>query len=128
MKNIPRKRTRNRLYVYFLEDMLVSIEKILDYIRQHDAKSFMEDSITQDAVIRNFEIIGEAANNLPNRVKRKYPNIPWEQMYRFRNYLAHEYFGTDLRIVWRIARHQIDEFVEELKLIIDVEREREKLL
>ena len=122
-----RKRTKNRLYVYFLEDILDSIKKIRRYIKGYDAKSFMKDSFVQDAVIRNFEIIGEASNNLPFRVKKQYPNIPWEQMYLFRNYLAHEYFGADLNIVWRIARHQIDEYIPELEHIIEIEKEREAL-
>jgi len=54
-------------------------------------------------VIRNFEIIGEASKNIPNHIKENYKHIPWDEMYRLRNRISHEYFGIDYEILWAIA-------------------------
>jgi uncharacterized protein with HEPN domain len=79
----------------YLEDIQLSISRISEYIADLDFVSFKRDYKTVDAVIRNFEIIGEASKNLPDFVKEKYPNIPWREMYYFRNKVSHEYFGID---------------------------------
>ena len=72
-----------------------------------------------DAVIRNFEIIGEAAKRLDEQLKQRYPDIPWEEMYYLRNRVSHEYFGVDYEIIWDVAANylpknklQIDEIIE----------------
>ncbi|MCY7421650.1 MAG: DUF86 domain-containing protein [Chitinophagaceae bacterium] len=53
--------------------------------------------------MRNLEIIGEASKNLPQSLKDKYPQVPWEEMYRLRNRISHEYFGIDYEIIWDIS-------------------------
>jgi len=60
-----------------------------------------------DAVTRNFEIIGEAANNVPKAVKEQYPALPWRQMYGLRNFTAHEYHLIDPSILWEIAKDHL---------------------
>ena len=60
-----------------------------------------------DAVIRNFEIIGEAAKNIPDFIKEKYYEIPWEEMYLLRNKVTHEYFGVDYEIIWDVASNYL---------------------
>lgn len=62
-----------------------------------------------DAVIRNLEIIGEAARNLSDEVKMKYPEVPWKNMIGLRNVLIHEYFGIDESIVWEVATRNLKE-------------------
>ena len=62
-----------------------------------------------DAVIRNLEIIGEAAKNIPMRIRDKYPEVPWKRMIGLRNIVVHEYFGIDTHIIWRIAIYNIPE-------------------
>jgi uncharacterized protein with HEPN domain len=63
-------------------------------------EAFVQDRMRYSAVIREFEIIGEAVGKLPEELKGEYPEIPWQDIKDFRNLLAHEYFGVDLEIVW----------------------------
>jgi uncharacterized protein with HEPN domain len=62
-----------------------------------------------DAVIRNLEIIGEAAKNLPQDIKDKYPDVPWKRMIGLRNIAVHEYFGVDLSIIWEVVTKNLPE-------------------
>jgi uncharacterized protein with HEPN domain len=87
----------------YLEDIQTSMNRIAEYIDGLDFISFKKDYKTVDAVIRNFEIIGEASRNLPDFIKQKKPNIPWQEMYYLRNKVSHEYFGVDYEIIWDVA-------------------------
>lgn len=91
----------------YLDDLLLAMNRIGEYI---DGLSFVEfkmDYKTVDAVIRNFEIIGEAAKNLPKEIKHKYSEVPWAEMYLLRNKVSHEYFGIDYEIIWDIASNHL---------------------
>jgi uncharacterized protein with HEPN domain len=90
-----------------VEDILESIEKIESYTKNVDSIEFVKDSRTFDAVIRNFEIIGEAAHHVPEDIKLKHPEIPWQILKDFRNKVAHEYFGVDTDIVWRTIQQSL---------------------
>jgi uncharacterized protein with HEPN domain len=79
----------------YLEDIVLSMQRVQEYIAELDFHHFKRDYKTVDAVIRNFEIIGEASRNLPQIIKDKYTHVPWEEMYRLRNRISHEYFGID---------------------------------
>lgn len=68
----------------------------INLFKTHDYK-------TVDAVIRNFEIIGEASRSLDEGIKSKYPEVPWREMYYLRNRVSHEYFGIDYEIIWDVA-------------------------
>ena len=72
-----------------------------------DFESFRSDTKTFDAVVRNFEIIGEAAAHMPEEIVAEHPEIPWQDMRDMRNVLAHEYFGIDSEIVWEIATKKL---------------------
>src|ERR1700733_7376717 len=85
-----------------LADIVESANKILTYTEGLSFEKFLTDDKTIDAVIRNFEIIGEAANRLPEEIKDQYPNIDWNRIRGFRNRIVHDYMGTDYRIVWLI--------------------------
>jgi uncharacterized protein with HEPN domain len=82
-----------------VEDIIDSANKILDYTSNLSFEEFTKDSKTIDAVIRNFEIIGEAANRLPEDYKEKHANIDWHRIRGFRNRIVHDYFGIDYAIV-----------------------------
>ncbi len=75
----------------------------------------MNDSKTADAVIRNFEIIGEAANRLPEEFKDKHPEINWFRIRGFRNRIVHDYMGIDYEIVWTIIEKDIDGLASEYR-------------
>lgn len=77
-----------------------------------DFESFVEDDKTIDAVVRNFEIIGEAANRLDPDFKTAYPEIDWKRIKGFRNRIVHDYFGIDYEIVWDIVKNNLDELKE----------------
>ncbi len=108
-----------RSYLLFLEDILLSMNRIEEYVIGLDLQHFKWDYKTVDAVIRNFEIIGEASKNLPDEFKLKYPALPWEEMYRLRNRISHEYFGIDYEIIWDIANNYIPVNRKEIEMILN---------
>ncbi|MFZ2285650.1 MAG: HepT-like ribonuclease domain-containing protein [Bacteroidales bacterium] len=75
------------------------MSRIAEYVEGYDFKRFKKDYKTVDAVIRNFEIIGEACRTLDDEIKNKYPEVPWREMYYLRNRVSHEYFGVDYEII-----------------------------
>lgn len=75
-----------------------------------------------DAVVRNFEVIGEASKYLPADIKEKYPEIPWKKMYGLRNLISHEYFGIDYEMIWEIAKNNIPKNKADLERIIKEEK------
>ena len=90
-----------------LEDILEAAQRILDYTSNVGFDEFEADSKTIDAVIRNFEIIGEASHALPEDFKSRHPEINWQQIWGFRNRIVHGYFGADNGIVWKLIQEQI---------------------
>lgn len=97
-----------------LEDIIEAADKIKLYTSGQTYDSFIEDSKTMDAVIRNFEIIGEAANRLPDNFKEKYPQIEWFRIIGFRNRIVHDYMGIDYQIVWTIIQNYLSTLVAAL--------------
>ena len=112
-----------RDYLHYLEDVLSSIKKVRSYIKNLSFSEFTGDEKTMDAVIRNFEIIGEASKNIPVEIKKKYSNVPWEEMYRLRNKAMHEYFGIDYEIIWQIIKKNLPQNELEIEKIIKMEKE-----
>jgi len=91
----------------FLSDIREAIHRITTYVVGMSYETFIADVKTQDAVIRNLEIIGEATKNLSEQVRTEYPDIPWKSMAGVRNRLIHHYFGANLDIVWQIATTEL---------------------
>ena len=108
--------------ILYLEDILLSMQRVQEYIAELDFQHFKWDYKTVDAVIRNFEIIGEASKNLSTSFKEKYTNIPWEAMYRLRNRISHEYFGIDYDIIWDIATRQLPANYHDIKEVLKIEQ------
>lgn len=102
-----------------LDDMIQSAHKIKRYIKDHDFESFMSDDKTMDAVVRNFEIIGEAANRITPEFRDENQDIEWTRIRGFRNRIVHDYFGIDYEIVWEITQTYLDELIEWLNTSID---------
>jgi len=93
----------------YLKDTLDSIEKIEKYVNNLNYEEFSKNLVVIDAVVRNFEIIGEATKNLSKEIKSLYPNIPWKEMAGMRNKVIHEYFGVNLKIVWKTIKERLPE-------------------
>ncbi len=100
-----------------LEDMIESAMKIKSYTSELNFDSFQKDEKTMDAVVRNFEIIGEAANRIDPKFRQNNPNVEWERIRGFRNRIIHDYFGIDYKIVWAIIEDDLDKLIDQLKNI-----------
>jgi uncharacterized protein with HEPN domain len=98
-----------------IRDILTSIERIMEYTRNLDYENFLSDTRTVDAVVHNFEIIGEAVAHLPEEIVAGNPEIPWQDMRDMRNVLAHEYFGINEKIVWQTIQDDLPSLVPQLK-------------
>ena len=88
--------------VLFFTDIIESIEKIEAYIKDLDYEDFTGNNMAVDAVLRNLEIIGEAARNIPDDIKERYSDVPWKRIIGLRNIVAHVYFGIDTENIWVI--------------------------
>jgi len=117
-----KKEERN--YIMYLEDLLLAINRIREYTEGLSFITFKRDYKTVDAVVRNFEIIGEAAKNLPPEIKAIYPQVPWNEMYLLRNKISHEYFGIDYEIIWDVAIHYLPENKIQIENILKIENEK----
>ena len=96
-------RDEHRLTDY-LAHILEAIERIEEYVSEMDELAFLNNKLVQDAVIRNFEIIGEASNNIEKRFPEfgmTHPELPLSSAYQMRNAMAHGYFKIDFEIVWK---------------------------
>ncbi|MEO2068471.1 MAG: DUF86 domain-containing protein [Desulfurobacteriaceae bacterium] len=116
--------SRSRDYKLFLEDILISIQKIEKYTADLNFEEFAKSDIVIDAVIRNLEIIGEAVKKLPMEVRKRYPHIPWKEIAGFRDILIHDYFGVDIGIVWQTITEDIPYLKKQIEIIIKSERSK----
>ena len=114
-----------RSYLLFLEDMQLAMERIGRYCAGLDFDTFCMNELVVDGVVRNLEIIGEAAKKVPPLVQQAHSHLPWSQMYRMRNRISHEYFGLDLATVWRIATEHLPQNYPDLLRVLAAERSRE---
>jgi hypothetical protein len=99
----------------FCSDIDEAVERILQYTSEMTYGEFIDDTRTQDAVMRNLEILGEAVKNLPLRFTEQYPEIPWRFIAGMRDKLIHHYFGVSLEIVWETVQSDMPVLREWLK-------------
>jgi len=109
---------QKRSYKMYLDDIVTAIERIFEYTQDYNYDAFMNDYKTIDAVIRNFEIIGEAAKNIPDEIKEKYQDVPWDEMYSLRNRISHAYFGIDFEIIWDIITKYLPENKSQIEIVL----------
>ena len=100
-----------------IEDILESGERILAYTHGLSFEEFVNSPMVTDAVIRNFEIIGEAANRLPRDFRSKQTDVDWRRIRGFRNRIVHDYFGIDYQIVWLVKESFLPDLIEKLSVI-----------
>lgn len=101
-----------------LEDIKEAIKRIEFYTGKMSYEQFLQDIKTQDAVVRNIEIIGEATKNVSDKLKKNSPQIPWKKMAGVRDRLIHHYFGVNYDVVWAIAKKELPEVNKHIKKVL----------
>lgn len=91
----------------YTDHIILCLNKIQDYTNGLEQIDFSKSELIQDAVIRNIEIIGEAAKKISSDLKSQYPEIPWKEMSGMRDKLIHDYFGVDVEVVWKTVKEDI---------------------
>ena len=107
----------------YLSDILDSGSAILEFVKGLSFEEFCNDRKTYSAVIREFEIVGEAVGKLIDELRRNHPHVEWQDIRDFRNLLIHEYFGVDPEIVWNIVRDDLPVLMDAVREILREENE-----
>ncbi len=110
--------------IVFVGHILDAIQKIEKYMKKYTKEKFIRSGKTQDSVIRNLEIIGEATKNISLEFREKYNEVPWSQMAKFRDVLIHQYFGVDINVAWDVTIVELPEIKEKIKKIIEFEKKK----
>jgi uncharacterized protein with HEPN domain len=110
---------KHRPILLYLLDMQSSIERILEYTRDLNIEEFSKNFMVIDAVVRNFEVLGEAAKHIPKPIREEYPEVPWKKMYAMRNMVIHEYFGVDHELIWDIIVNHLPGNLKDLKEVVE---------
>ncbi|MDZ7696736.1 MAG: DUF86 domain-containing protein [Deltaproteobacteria bacterium] len=108
----------------YCDDILDSGNAILNFVEGLTFESFCADRKTYSAVIREFEIIGEAVGKLPELFRKRHPDVEWQDIKDFRNLLSHEYFGVDLEIVWNVIKDDLPILLSAAENILDEENDK----
>ena len=111
----------SRDYRLYLDDIWQSANKVMRYTEGLDFDEFVSREMVLDAVLRNLEIIGEAAKNVPQDVRDRYPEVEWRQIAGLRDVLAHAYFGLEDETLWDIVQNEVAPLIEQVKGILDAE-------
>ncbi len=98
-----------------IRDILKCIEHISTYTNELSAETFSDNFMVVEACLYNIQVIGEAVSRLPDDVKETEPQIPWALIKGMRNRLIHEYFGTDLQLVWNVIEHELPAITNDLQ-------------
>jgi uncharacterized protein with HEPN domain len=91
----------------FLEHILECIDLIAEYTRGKTKEEFLASKSFQDCVRRRIEIMGEAVKNIPQDIRKKYPQVPWKKIAAMRDIITHEYWGIDLKLTWIVAPERV---------------------
>lgn len=106
-----------REYKLFLQDILDAINDIDSFVKEMDFRDFCKDEKTKSAVVWKIEVIGEATKNIPQSVRSKYREVPWKDMAKIRDKIAHFYFGIDYEIVWKVVKERLSGIKNEIERI-----------
>ena len=104
-----------------IADILDCIVKIQRYTNGYTFDDFQDDDKTIDSVLRNLEIIGEAARHVPAEIRARHSDLPWVEMLTMRNIVIHEYHGVNLRIIWQTVKEDLPPLLPRLKRILEDE-------
>lgn len=111
--------SRPREWRLYVQDMIEFCGRVLSYTEGLDRRTFLADSRTYDATLRNLELIGEAATHVPSKVRNAHPDIPWHAIVGTRNRLAHGYLRISDHVIWSIIQDAIPDLVPSLQALLD---------
>lgn len=104
-----------------LTDMLEAVEAIQEYTAGLDYESFLNNRMARDAVVRNIQVLGEAANRIPKTFREQHTTVEWMRIIRTRHILVHDYFGLDYEIIWHIITVNLPPLQQSVKQILAIE-------
>jgi uncharacterized protein with HEPN domain len=105
--------------IIYIEHILDALKKITEYISGKDEASFLKDSLVQDAVIRQFEVIGEATKRISKDFREKHTSVPWKDMAGMRDVLIHDYIDVDIFMVWKTANEDAPVLIKQIQAIFN---------
>lgn len=108
-----------RDYRDFLNDILIEIERVIEFAKGMTFDEFKQDYKTSYAVFKALENIGEAAKKVPAAVRKRYPSIPFKEMAGMRDILSHEYFGINHKVVWNVVEQKLPHLISDLKTLVE---------
>jgi uncharacterized protein with HEPN domain len=111
----------SRNWIFYLEDIIESTRKIRRYTQGLTFDQFQSQDVVFDAVVRNLEIIGEAAKHLPPEGRALMPNVDWPKVAGFRDVIVHGYFGLDVHVIWDMVQSKVPD------LLLSVEKALQQL-
>ncbi len=103
----------------YLEDIIDAMAKAMEFTKNMSYEEFVRDDKTIYAVIRALEIIGEAVKNIPEDIRKKYPDIPWRSIAGMRDKLIHAYFGVKIERVWEVVKRDIPNLKPKFEKILE---------
>jgi uncharacterized protein with HEPN domain len=107
-----------RDYKVYLDDILQAIEKVREYTAGFSPAELAGDAKTFDAVIRNLEVIGEAAKAIPEVIRLKHPQVDWKRIAGLRDILIRQYSGVDAQIIWDIIQNKLSALEEQIRAMV----------
>ena len=110
--------SRKRRDKEYLADVVEAVQRIVSYTAELSYEEFLADRKTQDAVLRNLQVMGEAVKKLSAPVKQAHPHLPWKQVAGMRDKVVHDYFGINYDIVWALAKQELPAMLPSLAAIL----------
>ena len=117
----------NREYTDYLQDILDAVTKARQFVKNVEFEAFSANDEKVFAAIRALEIIGEAAKNIPKSIRGRHKEVPWEDIVGMRNKMIHDYFGVDLKVIWKTLHEDLPPLQAAIaKILEDLKQDHDK--